>query len=216
MTRKSQSYTKAAAPLYDAQGRQALAIYDLSEDDSPWFRYHRYYWKKPNEPKCEVAPLVMGKIAPRGHPAYHYEVLLPDDAPGRYKAIEDLLGNYDRALPPHEKTAFAQFTIDHEPEESWITTGELVRSWALEQFVEPHGLAVVIVHHIPELSGSGNDPHHHVIVFPRRLTSNGFGMHVLGVADDEGYLGAHVSWHASIEPGDVFEAIIDDIDTPAN
>ena len=176
-----------------APAPEQLSCFRAEAKDHPEFRYIRYFWKE-NGSKCGIESAVRAKLRPAGHQAARYDVLLPTTAPGEYADLDHLLARYDSTQPSIERNAYAQFTIDMDPDVPVHAGWEQVRAWAMNYFVRQLQLAAVLVLHIPFLAGSSNPTHIHLLLPARRLGTNGFAFHARATCSDEGHKEALASW----------------------
>lgn len=117
------------------------------------------------------------RLAPHGGAeitAYADELLLPASAPDllcNRKALVDL---YDSQLLPEQQDLLGITTVRFDHDLACHRQWELARGWAHASFTS-RGLAVVLVQHVPGLSGRRHKPHCHLLWPVRTLHGSTFG-----------------------------------------
>lgn len=184
---------KTTAKPTPANAPEELSSFSLDFSECPGFKYIRYFYKNERE-RAGIAPMVLAKLAPKGHAAARHDLLLPGAASGEYQDLRHLLQRFDAMLPRVERNGYAQFTITL-PSEQVVHVGwEQVRAWVRSYFVDQQQLAALMVLHLPFLAGSANPNHIHVILPARRLSLHGFSGQARDVFCDQGCREALASW----------------------
>lgn len=123
------------------------------------------------------------------------DLLLPPTAPGCIFDIGTLIKLYD-ATPPIRSEVMVEVKISLTKEEPAHQIWEQVRSFAMNEFALKRSLSAVLVMHRPDLAGSNNPRHVHILIPARELTIDGFSAKAeqLGCAD-----GHRAIWEAWCE-----------------
>ena len=121
------------------------------------------------------------------------DLLLPPGAPGNISSIEALVERFD-ATPLVKDEIMVEVKLTLPEDETAHKGWERVRAFALNEFAIKRSLAAVLVLHRPDLAGSSNPRHVHVLVPARKLTIDGFSAkaELLGCAD--GHRAIWLAW----------------------
>lgn len=103
------------------------------------------------------------------------EVLLPADAHDALADSTEIWRNYEAARLSGQRDLATCVTLYLPGTRTLHGVWEEVRCFARDQFVEAHGLPVLVVLHAPGLAGSPHAPHAHLMVAARRLHAWGWG-----------------------------------------
>ncbi len=128
--------------------------------------------------------------------AHRAEVLLPAGADDRLACPRALFEAVDAEHPADGKALLAYATLTWRPQRlhrQWELGRTLAQEWTRE-----HGVAVLLVQHVPARVASGNDPHLHLMVAgPRRIEPwGGFGSYVAPLLGDGLWAPTRERFHA--------------------
>ena len=128
--------------------------------------------------------------------AHRAEVLLPTGADDRLGCPQTLFEAVDAEHPTNGKALLAYATLTWRPQRlhrQWELGRTLAQEWTRE-----HGVAVLLVQHVPARMASGNDPHLHLMVAgPRRIEPwGGFGSYVAPLLGDGLWAPTRERFHA--------------------
>jgi len=107
--------------------------------------------------------------------ARRYDVVLPDSAPEMYVDVRLLVEAAEREMRADQYDLLVAVKV------TFPKTAVLHTSWEQSRLFGRHiavrfGVAVVVIQHVPALSGCKNPalPHVHVLILPRLLEATGF------------------------------------------
>ena len=166
------------------------------------FSFVKYFRQDPTEPPTPLFELIGPRLSPA--PAYQAsspladarrDFVLPQDAPRTIASIAELITAFD-CIPPLPRQVMIELKFILRDSASSHCAYEAVRGFALDYFAKERGLAALLVLHLPARSGAAGDNHIHLFVPARRLTGEGFGTQVRGLAHDEGAQEVPAAWCA--------------------
>lgn len=97
------------------------------------------------------------------------KLLLPPSAPDLLGEIKAATDCYEERLIPDQRDLIVIFTVRFEPNLAVHRQWELARGFAYQHLALQRNLAVILVQHLPGLSGWQNKPHAHMLAFAREL-----------------------------------------------
>lgn len=166
------------------------------------FTFVKYFRQDPTEPPTPLIELIGSRFSPA--PAYQAsspladarrDFVLPRDAPRTIASIAEVIAAFD-SIPPLPRQVMVELKFILRASTASHCAYEAVRGFALDYFARERGLAAVLVLHLPARSGATGDNHIHLFVPARRLTAEGFGTEVRGLAHDEGFREVSNAWSA--------------------
>ncbi len=169
------------------------------------FRFVKYFRQDPTEPPTPLGELISPRLSPA--PAYQAsspladarrDFVLPRDAPRTIASIAELLAAFD-SIPPLPRQVMVELKFILRASTASHCAYEAVRGFALDYFARERGLAALLVLHLPARSGAAGNNHIHLFVPARRLTAEGFGTEVRGLAHEEGGREVPAAWRAWLQ-----------------
>ncbi len=166
------------------------------------FSFVKYFRQDPTEPPTPLVELIGARFSPA--PAYQAsspladarrDFVLPRDAPRTIASIAEVIAGFD-SIPPLPRQVMVELKFILRASTASHCAYEAVRGFALDYFARERGLAALLVLHLPARSGATGDNHIHLFVPARRLTAEGFGTEVKGLAHDEGFREVSSAWSA--------------------
>jgi hypothetical protein len=171
----------------------------------PNFSFIKYYWAGEGQ-RGWIASRIEKKLNPGsgldGEPsdmeATKSELLVPAFAPDAYADLGLCLYSYDRSFSAAETNAYVQLTFSFPEAMNTHHCYEMVRSFVRAELVDGlhRNLAVLLILHKPQESGSLNDPHIHACVLLRRLNQLGWGPYDKSLPTDAGNRDIYEAWVA--------------------
>lgn len=130
--------------------------------------------------------------------AFRHEVLLPSGASDLMSDPRRLFETFEDQAVAHQTDLAVLLKLTFDPGAPLHVGWERARGLARAVFVAEHNLPVLLVSHVPSLSGTRTPaaPHVHVIALARVLGVRGFGGFCT-VARDEAHAPLAAAWRAS-------------------
>ncbi len=207
MSRRQRPESFASAGLRRKYGPGPIGRFydDYSTSDCPLFTrfsFVKYFRQDPTEPPTPLVELIGPRLSPA--PAYQAsspladarrDFVLPPDAPRTITSSAELIAAFD-SIPPLPRQVMIELKFILRGSAASHCAYEAVRGFALDYFAKERGLAALLVLHLPARSGAAGNNHIHLFVPARRLTAEGFGTEVRGLAHDEGSREVSAAWRA--------------------